>query len=168
MNRLKPNIAARVAIADPGNLRTAINEARATEARTYYMKEFPQAMNNDAIKALTKQMEQLSFNYTNIVNVLAAQNGIPRTTNVSPKNTNATRNNIDKKPFDKSQIVCWRCEEKGHYSRECLSERSFKPKQRDANLIEVFTDDEGEEEVSEVYAEERSRPYTTDRKNARI
>ncbi|CAG8754457.1 4043_t:CDS:1, partial [Funneliformis mosseae] len=57
--------------------------------------------------------------------------------------------------------------EKGHYSRECLSERSSKTKPRNVNLIEVFTDDEEEEETSEVYAGERSRPYTTDRKNAR-
>ncbi|CAG8712329.1 13528_t:CDS:1, partial [Funneliformis mosseae] len=41
-------------------------------------------------------------------------------------------------------------------------------KSRNVNLIEVFTDDEEEEETSEVYAGERSRPYTTNRKNARI
>jgi len=57
LNGLKPNIAARVAIADPGNLRTAVNKARATEAGTYYMRESPQATNNNAIEALTKQME---------------------------------------------------------------------------------------------------------------
>src|SRR3954453_14810276 len=44
LNGFKPNIAARVAMADPDNLRAAVNEARATEARTYYMKEPPQAM----------------------------------------------------------------------------------------------------------------------------
>ncbi|CAG8731172.1 4116_t:CDS:1, partial [Funneliformis mosseae] len=51
---------------------------------------------------------------------------------------------------------------------ECLSERSSKTKPRNVNLIEVFTDDEEEEEISEVYAGEKSRPYTTDRKNVRI
>ncbi|CAG8711214.1 3376_t:CDS:1, partial [Funneliformis mosseae] len=50
---------------------------------------------------------------------------------------------------------------------ECLSERSSKTKLRNVNLIEIFTDDEEEEETSKVYAEKRSQPYTTDRKNAR-
>ncbi|CAG8674602.1 12276_t:CDS:1, partial [Funneliformis mosseae] len=51
---------------------------------------------------------------------------------------------------------------------ECLSERSSKTKPRNVNLIEVFTDDEEEEETSKVYAGERSRSYTTDKKNIRI
>jgi hypothetical protein len=103
LNGLKPNIAARVAMADPSNLRAVVNEARATEAGTYYMRESPQFTNNDAIEALTKQMEQLSLNYANIVNVLAAQNGTPRATNTPSRNTNATtRANNDRKPFDKS------------------------------------------------------------------
>ncbi|CAG8466353.1 16936_t:CDS:2 [Funneliformis caledonium] len=63
---------ARVVIADPENLRIAVNEARAIEAETYYMRKSSQAINNDAIEVLTKQMKQFSLNYTNFVNILAA------------------------------------------------------------------------------------------------
>ncbi|CAG8654277.1 5974_t:CDS:2, partial [Funneliformis caledonium] len=82
--------------------------------------------------------------YANIVNVLAAQNETLKPINTSPRNTNTiTRNNNDKKPFDKR-------------------------KQRDVNLIKVFTDNEGEEKKSEVYAGKRFQLYTTNRKNASV
>ncbi|CAG8738054.1 15035_t:CDS:2 [Funneliformis caledonium] len=85
-------------MADPRNLKIAINKAKATKARTYYMKESSQAINNN--------MEQLSLNYANIVNVLAVQNGISKPINTLSRNTNATiRNNNDRKSYDK--VKCY-------------------------------------------------------------
>ena len=85
------------------------------------MKDAPQIANNDALEALTKQMEQLSLNYANIVNVLAAQAENSKPKNNPPRTSNVNNNNNNRRPFDISQVVCFRCNEKGHYAKNCMS-----------------------------------------------
>ena len=100
-------------------------------------------------------MEKLTLNYANIVSALNVQTQTrPRTTSQKP---------------DKSQITCFNCQKKGHYSREC----DLPPKKRkDANMVEVYSDLDSEDEgddYEEVYATPKIRvtPYTTNRREAK-
>ena len=79
------------------------------------------------------------------------------------------------KTWDKKDIICYRCQEKGHYSKECMSEKPVyqrKSDKREASYIGVYTNSEEEEEEieeveeEEVYALPRNKPYTTNRKTA--
>jgi hypothetical protein len=118
-------------------------------------------------------MEQLSLNYATLSNALSAQlEGKPERR--KPKDDRNLTKVWDTKTWDKKDVTCFCCQEKGHYSKECMSEKPVyrrKSDKREASYVGVYTDSEEEEieevEEEEVYALPRNKPYTTNRKTAR-
>ncbi|EXX78781.1 hypothetical protein RirG_012040 [Rhizophagus irregularis DAOM 197198w] len=83
----------------------------------------------EAIEALTQQMQKLSLNYANLSSALLAQTQpiqpqpvrrIQPARYTQPNNLTQTfRPNRPR--TDIRDIECYRCGEKGHYARDCMS-----------------------------------------------
>ena len=166
LNGLQKNIVPLVAFSQPDTINKAISTAKQVESGQYYETQASTpTTGNDAIDVLTKQMEKLSLNYANITAALAAQ--------LDDKKPKQRSENPPAKIWDKKDITCFRCQEKGHFAKECMSERPAIRKRnfnnREASYVGVYTDSDEEEEEEEVYAIPRNRsiPYTTDRRTAR-
>ena len=139
------------------------------------------------IDKLTQQLEKLTINYANLASAFSAQ--IPASS--QPKrsyNNNNTNQDGTYQPRRKADVVCYRCNKKGHYARECTADQSASSPQpptkkftrRAANVVEIYEDEKDadyvteeeyeEEEEAEVYMNTRSGrsvPYNTDRRTAK-
>ena len=125
------------------------------------------------IEELTKQMNQMSLNYASIASALSAQTEPtyrpkqPTQFYQKPRPTNNSRPNV----------VCYRCSEKGHFARDCMSERLPTKKQcyqmtnRNQNKQRIHyaaaEEDYTEEEEIYITHEPRPKPYNTNRKMQR-
>ena len=73
------------------------------------------------IEQLTKQMNQMSLNYATIASALSAQTEQQYRPRQQPtqvyQKPRPSNNNYS------SNILCYRCNERGHIARDCMSER---------------------------------------------
>ncbi|CAB4415083.1 unnamed protein product [Rhizophagus irregularis] len=146
------------------------NTAEPISATTTTVKPTPQI---DKMKALTKQMQQLAFNYANLSSVLMVQQGTPRNTRPRPNNNNNQNRQNGQVPTQNSfnpNITCFRCGNVGHISRNCQMGRNTNngninsnnnnnnhPRQRAPVTPINYADDEAEiyyDEYEDEYEEE--------------
>ncbi|CAG8767619.1 17320_t:CDS:2, partial [Funneliformis caledonium] len=96
----------------------------------------------EAIDAAKQVEKQLSLNYATLSNVLSAQlEGKPE--RKKPKDDRNLTKVWDTKAWDKKDVIYYHCQEKGHYSKECMSEKPVyqrKPDKREASYVGVFTE----------------------------
>ncbi|POG66835.1 hypothetical protein GLOIN_2v1654103, partial [Rhizophagus irregularis DAOM 181602=DAOM 197198] len=120
----------------------------------------------EAIEALTQQMQKLSLNYANLSSALLAQTQpiqpqpvrrIQPARYTQPNNLTQTfRPNRPR--TDIRDIECYRCGEKGHYARDCMSERNARrPQRRDANYLETY--EETYDSYDNYYKDEYYQDY---------
>jgi hypothetical protein len=186
LSGLKPNIAASVATKAPANLNEAERHARNAAIGDYYRQGFATKPTADSasksleseVENLAKQLQQMTLNYTALATALTAQEP-------------ATRKPV---PISKNEIICYNCGERGHISKNCLSERVPRTttnqlrktnfQNRPVNMMNVEEDDYDELEYEYISEEEepeqeayiatrsgRSYPYPgnkTTQKEARI
>ena len=165
-----------VTMNNPQDLNTTIELAKRAESGYQfnhpYLNQNTTTTNaaSEAINKLTQQIEQISLNYANISNSLNKQNE-PR----ENKRYNRNKNFQRKGRTDKRNIVCYKCGNKGHYARECLSEKNnnqsnSNSKRKDANYLETsdYYDEPGNSgtipEHGEVYGIEPSSESGKERK----
>ncbi|CAG8676964.1 13612_t:CDS:2, partial [Funneliformis caledonium] len=102
------------------NVEEAIDAAKQVESSRYYEQQSP-----------------LSLNYATLSNALSAQlEGKPERRKLKDD-----RNLI--KAWDKKDLICYHCQEKEYYSKECMSEKPVyqrKSDKREASYVSVFTD----------------------------
>ncbi|GBC24699.2 retroviral aspartyl protease family protein [Rhizophagus irregularis DAOM 181602=DAOM 197198] len=120
----------------------------------------------EAIEALTQQMQKLSLNYANLSSALLAQTQpiqpqpvrrIQPARYTQPNNLTQTfRPNRPR--TDIRDIECYRCGEKGHYARDCMSERNARrPQRRDAYYLETY--EETYDSYDNYYKDEYYQDY---------
>ena len=103
-------------------MNAAIEQAKRAESgyqfNYSYLNPQPTISNEatDAIHKLTKQMEQITVNYANISKTFEGQNE-------QSERKRYNRNYNQKNRIDKRNLKCYNCEERGHFARDCLSER---------------------------------------------
>ncbi|CAG8592867.1 28848_t:CDS:2, partial [Racocetra persica] len=117
LSGLKGKTATFVAVTSPNSLNEAIAAARKVEAGEYYgthLHETPVTPDkkDELIEALVKQVQQLSVNY------VAATNQQEKDTREKERYKEISK--------PRKEIVCYRCGEKGHIARYCLSEKKYK------------------------------------------
>lgn len=145
---------------------TGIATKVATVSTTPAKTESPQM---EAIEALTQQMQKLSLNYANLSSALLAQTQpiqpqpvrrIQPARYTQPNNLTQTfRPNRPR--TDIRDIECYRCGEKGHYARDCMSERNARrPQRRDAHYLETY--EETYDSYDNYYEDEYYQDYYDD------
>ncbi|GBC48416.2 retroviral aspartyl protease family protein [Rhizophagus irregularis DAOM 181602=DAOM 197198] len=145
---------------------TGIATKVATVSTTPAKTESPQM---EAIEALTQQMQKLSLNYANLSSALLAQTQpiqpqpvrrIQPARYTQPNNLTQTfRPNRPR--TDIRDIKCYRCGEKGHYARDCMSERNARrPQRRDAHYLETY--EETYDSYDNYYEDEYYQDYYDD------
>lgn len=117
LSGLKGKTATFVAVTSPGNLNEAIVAARKVEAGEYYGTHTHEASmtpdkKDEIIEALVKQVQQLSVNYV--------------TANNQQEKDTRERERYRENPKLRKEIICYRCGEKGHIARNCMSEKKHK------------------------------------------
>src|SRR3954454_758483 len=130
LSGLNKELVTLVAIQNPVDLDTAITQAKTVEAGRYYATkhDFSKPKVEDDIEKLSKQFEKMALNQVNIMAAL--------TNNLTERKTY----NPEGRP--RKELICFRCGEKGHIARRCLSEKvlpqeSWRTRNDDQNRKEV-------------------------------
>ncbi|GBC18044.2 hypothetical protein GLOIN_2v1843776 [Rhizophagus irregularis DAOM 181602=DAOM 197198] len=185
---LTPTITPMVHLQDANTLSDVIGNARKVETGLNYAHLGPsvtgiatkvatvsttpaktESLQMEAIEALTQQMQKLSLNYANLSSALLAQTQpiqpqpvrrIQPARYTQPNNLTQTfRPNRPR--TDIRDIECYRCGEKGHYARDCMSERNARrPQRRDAHYLETY--EETYDSYDNYYEDEYYQDYYDD------
>ena len=173
---LKPEIAPIVAMTAPDNVIEALRKAQQYEnGQDLINYEEPKkivgknTIQEDPMDKLIKKFEKMQLNLAERIELLTAQ-----VENNRSHPNNRTYTTPPRSTPQRSQIICYKCNEPGHIARDCLSEKFVKPRSNNSapnrriNYIEAS--DEEEEDEEEIYSgmrgrprNDRSKPYETNR-----
>ncbi|RIB16829.1 hypothetical protein C2G38_2188916 [Gigaspora rosea] len=124
LNGLKGNNATFVAVATPKNLTEAIAAARRVEASNYYGQHNSEIAKQLKVKNelsdMKKKIDEMALNYAALTGKIKDAPAIPK---------NKTRNSI----------ICFRCKEMGHISREFFNSEEFKTLQEKASTPNLLS-----------------------------